>query len=142
MPSTDSIAGGKSTVELSIVADTGDGGALRIQGDNAQGYAYPWSGAMINLGSSMMAPVNLGGIAKLTFDARGEGKRYRAMAFAENLGQMPAIVEFKASAEWKRVEIRLTEFPGFDPKGAMAFFLGSPGELEPFWLEIDNVALE
>lgn len=142
LPSTDSIAGGKSTVELSIVADTGDGGALRIQGDNAQGYAYPWSGAMINLGSSMMAPVNLGGIAKLTFDARGEGKRYRAMAFAENLGQMPAIVEFKASAEWKRVEIRLTEFPGFDPKGAMAFFLGSPGELEPFWLEIDNVALE
>ena len=55
---------------------------------------------------------------------------------------MPAIVEFNAAAEWKRVEIRLTEFPGFDPKGAMAFFVGSPGELGPFWLEIDNVALE
>ena len=143
LPSTDSIAGGKSTVELSIVAGTGDGGgALRIQGDNAQGFAYPWSGAMVNLGSSMMEPVNLGGIAKLTFDARGEGKRYRAMAFAESLGQMPAIVEFNASGDWQRVEIPLTEFPGFDPKGAMAFFLGSPGELGPFWLEIDNVALE
>ena len=143
LPSTDSLAGGKSTVELSIAAGTGDsGGALRIQGANKRGYAYPWSGAIVNLGSSMMEPVNLGDIARISFDARGEGKRYRAMAFAENLGQMPAIVEFNASAEWKRVEIRLTEFPGFDPKGAMAFFLGSPGELGPFWLEIDNVALE
>lgn len=89
----------------------------------------------------MMEPVNLGRSGKLTFDARGEDKRYRAMAFAENLGQMPAIVEFTAAADWQRVEIPLTEFPGFDPKGAMAFFIGSPSELGPFWLEIDNVAL-
>ncbi|MDE0661179.1 MAG: amidohydrolase family protein [Gammaproteobacteria bacterium] len=140
--STDSFAGGKSTVELSIVAGMGGGGgALRIQGDNARGYAYPWSGAMVNLGSTIMEPVNLGGSGKLAFDARGEGKRYRAMAFAENLGQMPAIVEFKASAQWQRVELPLTGFPGFDPEGAMAFFIGSPSELGPFWLEIDNVAL-
>lgn len=57
-------------------------------------------------------------------------------------GSGHTIVEFNASGEWQRVEILLTEFPGFDPKGAMAFFLGSPGELGPFWLEIDNVALE
>ena len=141
-PSTDSLAGGKSTVELNIVARTGgSGGALRIQGDNARGYAYAWSGAMVNLGSAMMEPVNIGRSGKLVFDARGEDKRYRAMAFAENLGQMPAIVEFNASADWQRVEIPLTEFPGFDPQGAMAFFIGSPSELGPFWLEIDNVAL-
>ena len=142
LPSTDSLAGGKSTVELSLVVATeARGGALRIQGDNARGYAYPWSGAMVNLGSAMMEPVNLGGIGKLTFDARGEGKRYRAMAFAESLGQMPAIVEFSASAEWQRVEIPLTDFPGFDPRGAMAFFIGGPGDLGSFWLEIDNVEL-
>ena len=142
VPSTDSLAGGKSTVELSLVAATeARGGALRIQGDNARGYAYPWSGAMVNLGSSMMQPVNLGGIRKLAFDARGEDKRYRAMAFAESLGQMPAIVEFNASAEWQRVEIPLAGFPGFDPQGAMAFFIGSPGDVGTFWLEIDNVEL-
>ncbi|MDE0177165.1 MAG: amidohydrolase family protein [Gammaproteobacteria bacterium] len=140
-PSTDSLAGGKSTVELSIVRTGGNGGALRIQGDNALGYAYPWSGAMVNLGSEMMEPVNLGRSRKLTFEARGEDKRYRAMAFAENLGQMPAIMEFTAAADWQRVEIPFAEFPGFDPKGAMAFFIGSPSELGPFWLEIDNVAL-
>ena len=72
---------------------------------------------MINLGSATMEPVNLGRSGKLAFDARGEGKRYRAMAFAENLGQMPAIVEFNAAADWQRVEIPLTGFPGFDPKG-------------------------
>ena len=97
---------------------------------------------MINLGASMMEPVDLGGIAKLTFDARGEGRRYRAMAFAENLGRMPAITAFQAGAEWQRIEIPLRDFPGFDPKGATAFFIGGPGDLGPFWLEIDNVELK
>ena len=143
LPSTDSFAGGNSTVELNIGARPGkSGGVLRIEGENAGGYAYPWSGAMTNLGSSMMEPVDLGGITKLTFDARGEDRRYRAMAFAENLGRMPAITEFHAGAEWQRIEIPLTDFPGFDPKGATAFFIGSPGDLGPFWLEIDNVELK
>ncbi|MCE2424214.1 MAG: hypothetical protein J4F45_03790, partial [Pseudomonadales bacterium] len=131
-----------STVELSIADGVSrNGGALRIQGENARGYPYPWSGAMVNLGSTMMAPVNLGDIRRLIFDARGGGKRFRAMAFAENLGQMPAITEFEAGIEWQRVEIQLSEFPSFDPRGAMAFFIGGPGELGPFWLEIDNVEL-
>ena len=143
LPSTDSLAGGNSTVELSIAARTdASGGALRIEGENARGYGYPWSGAMINLGASTMEPVSLDGSGKLTFDARGEGKRYRAMAFAENLGRIPAITEFQASAEWQRITIPMADFPGFDPEGAMAFFVGSPGELGPFWLEIDNVGLE
>ena len=142
LASTDALAGGNSTVELSIADGVSrNGGALRIQGENARGYPYPWSGAMVNLGSTMMAPVNLGDIRRLIFDARGGGKRYRAMAFAENLGQMPAITEFEAGIEWQRVEIQLSEFPGFDPRGAMAFFIGGPGELGPFWLEIDNVEL-
>ena len=142
LPSTDSFAGGNSTVELSIAQRReANGGAMRIQGENAGGYAYPWSGAMINLGASMMAPVDLGGIAKLAFDARGEGKRYRAMAFAENLGRMPAIAEFEAGTEWQRITIPMADFPGFDPQGATAFFIGSPAELGSFWLEIDNVEL-
>jgi len=143
VPSTDSMAGGKSAVELGIAVPGANGskGSLRIEGEIVRGYPYPWSGALIGLGEVMMQPVDASGIAKLVFDARGAGGTYRAMAFAESLGQMPAIVDFAAGEEWRRIEIPLSAFPGMDPRGASAFFIGGPDAIGEFWLEVDNVAL-
>ena len=144
VPSTDAMAGGNSTVELSVTAEGADqsGGALRITGEIASGFAFPWAGVMISLGSGMMQPVDASDIRALVFDARGEGKTYRVMAFAENLGRVPATVGFDAAGDWSRIEILLESFRGLDATGAMAFLIGGPADLGPFRLEIDNVELQ
>lgn len=140
MHSTDSMRGGKSSVETTITQRDG-GNALRIDGEIAQGFPFPWSGVMFTLGSAFMQPVDAGNIGSLAFDVRGASGTYQAMAFGESLGMQPAAVSFEAGEEWTRVEIPLASFAGLDPSGASAFFLGGPTRHGTFWLEIDNVAL-
>ncbi|MDE2689652.1 MAG: CIA30 family protein [Acidobacteriota bacterium] len=139
--STDAFAGGKSTVTSAAAPRDEGGSALRIEGEIKEGFAFPWSGVTVLLGSRMGDPVDVGGIRALAFDARGEGATYQAMAFAENLGMQPAAASFEAGEDWSRVEIPLSSFRGLDPSGAWAFFIGGPTDLGGFWLEIDNVEL-
>ncbi len=139
--STDAFAGGKSTVTTTAVPRNGGGKALRIEGEIKEGFAFPWSGIMVLLGSRLGDPVDAGGIRALAFDARGEGAIYQAMAFGESLGMRPAAASFGAGEDWGRVEIPLSSFRGLDPSGAWAFFIGGPAELGAFSLEIDNVEL-
>ncbi|MYA07140.1 MAG: amidohydrolase family protein [Holophagales bacterium] len=139
--STDAFAGGKSTVTTGAVSRDRSGNALRIEGEIKEGFAFPWSGVMVLLGSQFNDPVDAGGIRALAFDARGEGATYQAMAFAESLGMRPAAASFEAGEEWGRIEIPLSSFSGLDPSGAWAFFIGGPTQLGAFWIEIDNVEL-
>ena len=139
MHSTDSMRGGKSSVRTTI-APRGAGGALRLDGEIAEGFPFPWSGVMFSLGAGFMQPVDASGVGALVFDARGGGT-CQAMAFGESLGMQPAAASFEAGEEWTRIEIPLSSFGGLDPAGASAFFIGGPTELGDFWLEIDNVEL-
>ena len=139
--STDAFAGGKSTVTTTAAPRNGGGKALRIEGEIREGFAFPWSGVMVLLGSQLGDPVDAGGIRALAFDARGEGATYQAMAFAESLGMRPAAASFDAGEDWSRIEIPLSSFGGLDPSGAWAFFIGGPTGLGAFSLEIDNVEL-
>ena len=143
IPSTDTLFGGGSTVELRVTADSADGsgGALAISGEIAAGFPAPWAGVMIGLAPGMMQPVDASDITALVFDARGEGVTYRVLAFAESLGPMPATIEFAAGAEWRRIVIPIGAIDGVDPTGAMGFLIGGPSDLGSFRLEIDNVAL-
>ena len=140
MHSTDSMRGGKSTVETTITQRDG-GNALRLDGEIAEGFPFPWSGVMFTLGAGFMQPVDASGIGSLAFDARGGGGTYQAMAFGESLGMQPAAATFEIGEEWTRIEIPLASFAGLDPSGASAFFIGGPTEHGTFWLEIDNVEL-
>ena len=143
IPSTDAMFGGGSTVDLRVTADggDGDGGALVISGEIAAGFPAPWAGVMIGLAPGMMQPVDASDITALVFDARGEGARYRVLAFAESLGPVPATIEFAAGAGWRRVVIPLGGIDALDSTGAMGFLISGPGTLGPFRLEIDNVEL-
>ncbi len=140
MHSTDAMRGGKSSVETTIT-QRGDGNALRLDGEIAQGFPFPWSGVMFSLGAVFMQPVDASGIGALAFDARGGSGTYQAMAFGESLGMQPAAVSFEVGEEWTRIEIPLASFAGLDPTGASAFFVGGPTEHGIFWLEVDNVEL-
>lgn len=139
--STDALAGGKSTVTTSVALRDGGGKALRIEGEVQEGFAFPWSGVMVLLGSQFGDPVDASAIRALAFDARGQGATYQAMVFAESLGVRPSAASFEAGDAWARVEIPLASFSGLDPSGAWAFFIGGPAELGAFSLEIDNVEL-
>ena len=139
--STDAFAGGNSTVTTVVAPRNGGGKALRIEGEIREGFAFPWSGVMVLLGSQLGDPVDAGGIRALAFDGRGEGATYQAMAFAESLGMRPAVASFDADEDWSRIEIPLSSFSGLDPSGAWAFFIGKGTDPGAFSLEIDNVEL-
>ena len=143
IPSTDTMFGGGSTVDLRVTTGgaDGDGGALVISGEIAAGFPAPWAGVMIGLAPGVMQPVDASDITALVFDARGEGATYRVLAFAESLGPVPATIEFAAGAGWRRVVIPLGGIDGLDPTGAMGFLVSGPEALGRFRLEIDNVEL-
>ena len=140
VPSADSDFGGASSVTLEL-AERDHGRSLRIHGEIKAGYAYPWSGAMVNLGPVPMQAVDASDFSTLAFVAKGEGKKYRVLAFAESLGFIPATVEFQADAEWRTVEIPLSRFSGLQSEGLIAFLFSGPSAHGEFWLEIDDVSL-
>ena len=78
IPSTDTMFGGGSTVDLRVTSDdadspAGSGAALAISGEIAAGFPAPWAGVMIGLAPGMMQPVDASDITALVFDARGQG---------------------------------------------------------------------
>src|SRR5271168_4104277 len=89
--STDSIAGGKSTVELKIAegGPTGSKHALQVTGTISNAFAYAWAGAMFSPGDGPMSPANLSSKKTLHFWTRGDGRMYRVMVFTKSGGYMP-----------------------------------------------------
>jgi hypothetical protein len=74
------------------------------------------------------------------FWAKGDGKVYNVMIFAQSLGFIPAMLEFEAGPEWKEFTFPFQDFgvEGFDIQG---IFIGGAPELGSFRLQIDNVRL-
>ncbi len=140
MPSTDTMAGGESTLDLSHV-DVGAGGssgALKVEGELVQGFAFPWSGPMFSPGSRPMEAVDMSAGAGIAFQARGSGKA-RFMIFSQSIGQMPAQTEIVLTEDWSRHEVT---FESLDLRGDdIMGFLISGAALGPFTFEIDEVEL-
>jgi imidazolonepropionase-like amidohydrolase len=140
-PSTDSMAGGTSTVELNVVAGGAHGskGALQLTGEIKTTFAYPWAAAMFSPGPRPMAPANASAAPALRFWAKGDGKSYRAMLFTESGGRIPLMQNFTAPAEWTQITIPFSAF-GSDGAGLMAILFSgtAPG---PFSFSIDDVEL-
>ncbi len=140
--STDAMMGGKSTAEYRLVEGGAAGSrkSLLITGTIAEGAQYRWAGAFFSPGSAMMQPANLSAWSSMSFWARGDGKTYSVMIFAQSLGYMPAMVSFEAGPEWEEFTFAFEEFAveGFD---VMGIFIGGSSDLGDFELRIDNVRL-
>jgi imidazolonepropionase-like amidohydrolase len=139
--SNDAMANGKSTGEMNVV----DGGAngstksLAVTGTISPAVPYAWAGAMFSPGQQMMSPANLSARKEVTFWARGDGKTYRVMIFAESKGYTPLTQTFVAGAEWKEYTFPFSAFQGIDGRDLMALmFVGGP-EAGAFRLQIDDV---
>ncbi len=143
MPSADDIAGGKSTGRIEVV----DGGAaesaksLSVTGTISSALPYAWFGAMWSPTPTPMTPANLSSTKGLRFQARGDGKTYRLMVFAQSKGMMPLTRTFTAGGEWRLVEVAWKDL-GIDGTDVMAVIFSGGPEPGEFALQIDEVALQ
>jgi imidazolonepropionase-like amidohydrolase len=142
--STDSIAGGKSTGSMNVIAGGANSSkhALDVSGEIDGGLPFAWAGVMFSPGSQPFAPANLSSKKTLTFWAKGDGKTYRAMIFTESGGRMPAQQTFAVGPEWKEFSFPLSAFNGTDGHDIEAIlFVGGP-QPGKFDFQIDDVRLQ
>jgi imidazolonepropionase-like amidohydrolase len=137
-PSTDSMMGGASTVDLAIEDGHDDGRYLRVRGTIVGGATFPWAGPILFPGHQPMDPVDGTAVTALTFSARGHGV-LRVLVFAESLGWIPAEYSLHLEPRWNESAIPFTAFEGVDRNGIKAIlFSGGPG-LGDFEFDIDEV---
>jgi imidazolonepropionase-like amidohydrolase len=136
------VGGPKPEANIGVVDDGAQGTSksLKITGEIARG-SYAWAGAMFQAGHAPMAPVNLSGKRAITFWTKGDGGSYQVMLFAKRNGSLPAMKNFVAGPEWKKVMILLSEFgtDGSDLQAITFAALAIPGR---FAFQIDNVRFE
>ena len=141
--STDGVAGGKSTADMKVVEGGANGskGSLLITGNIDGALPYAWAGAMFSPGSAPFAPVNLSSKKQVHFWARGDGKTYRVMLFAQSRGFFPATQTFVAGPEWKEYTFPFSAFQvdGKDLTGLL--FAGGPA-VGTFSFQVDDVHIE
>jgi imidazolonepropionase-like amidohydrolase len=105
--SSDAMAGGSSTGEMTVVDGGSDSGkVLHVEGTISDAVPYAWYGAMWSPGDRPMSAVNLLSAGGLSFKARGDGGTYRAMVFAQGQGQVPLVQTFVAESEWQEIGFR------------------------------------
>jgi imidazolonepropionase-like amidohydrolase len=140
-PSTDSFAGGKSTVKLEAQPALQDGQVpLAINATVAPGLPFAWSGVAFMPGAVPMQPVDLGAAKEIRFKVRGDGKTYQIMAMSQGV-QIPGAKSFTAGPEWTEVSVPFSQLKGIDPAAVtmLGFNAGpQPGE---YRFEIADVRL-
>ena len=140
-PSTDSFAGGKSTVKLEAQPALQDGQVpLAINATVAPGLPFAWSGVAFMPGAVPMQPVDLSAAKEVRFKVRGDGKTYQIMAMSQGV-QIPGAKSFTAGPEWTEVSVPFSQLKGIDPAAVtmLGFNAGpQPGE---YRFEIADVRL-
>jgi hypothetical protein len=117
----------------------GSAGALRVRGEIASGFAFPWAGPFWSPGAVPFEPVDASAAKALSFWARGAGTM-SVMVFSQAAGQAPRIVPVALSAEWQRHVLPLERF-GTDGSDLTALLFSGSG-LGAFEFHVDEVALE
>lgn len=142
MPNTDSFAGGTSTVSVEVVDGGANGStkALRLTGTITDAMPQAWAGVMWSPGTQPMQPADLSATSGVRFHARGDGRTYRVLVFAQSRGMVPQMHEFVAPADWTTIEVPWSAF-GTDASDVMAIlFVGAPPAGD-FRFEVDDVEL-
>jgi imidazolonepropionase-like amidohydrolase len=142
--STDKYVGGKSTVKYAVAAGgaSGSKGSLRIAGNVADSPQPRWAGVIFSPGKTMMAPANLSSKQAISFCAKGDGKKYSVMIFAESFGFRPIEKQFSAGKEWKQYRMPIKDFDGCNGTDIMAVFFGGSPESGQFEFRLDEVRFE
>ncbi|WP_269530982.1 amidohydrolase family protein [Chitinimonas sp. BJYL2] len=141
MPSLDTVMNGKSTVTLSPGKTTEGNTSIRLAGALDPAFAFPWAGIAFNPGAHGFAPTDLSAAKGLRFKTRGDGGTYAVQGFWQAGSYQPAVVSFKAEADWKTVELPWARLNGFDPKTTTMLGLVAAMRKGAFQFEIADVEL-
>jgi len=141
--STDSLFGGKSTTDYTVISGGANGTtkSLQITGEINTGFAFPWAGALYSPGVRPFAPANLSKAAGIQFWAKGDGKTYRLMYFTAGGGNVPQQTGFVAGPEWKQYSFPFSAFADSDGKDVLAILFSAGPDPGKFSFQIDEVAL-
>ncbi len=140
-PSTDSFAGGKSTVKLSAQAPLPDGQVpLAIDATVAPGLPFAWSGVAFMPAAQPMQAVDLSAAKVVRFRVRGDGKTYQFMAMSQGV-QIPGTRTFTAGPEWTEVTVSFSELQGIDPAAITMLGFNAGPQPGDYRFEIADVRL-
>jgi ABC-2 type transport system permease protein len=141
----DDMRGGNSTATQRLV-DGGAGGskgALEVSGTIGEAIQYPFAGTMFfPQGPPMEGIMDYSRKKTLSFQARGDGRRYTVMLFEGASAGIPIMNEFDSGPEWRTVTLKLSELVNVDLSRTRAIGVGTMGPAGPFRFEIDDVRLE
>jgi len=142
----DEMRGGNSKATQRLVdgGAAGSKGALEVTGEIGNAIQYPFAGTMFfPEGPPMQGLMDYSGKKTLTFQARGDGKRYMVMVISGiEMDAIPLMVDFEAGAEWHEVRLEFANLGAADFKRVRAIGIGTMGPAGPFRFEIDDVRLE
>ena len=117
------------------------GRCLSVHGEVTGAVPFAWSGAMLNPGDAVFAPVDLSLAKEIVFSARGDGQTYQLLLFTRRKGREPARHAFVAGKRWTEQRVPLSSL---DPGGGsdvvgIAFVAGPrPGR---YAFQLDDIAL-
>ena len=140
--STDSIAGGKSSVALTPGSGAPGGQpSLVMTGAVTADFFAPWAGIGFSPGVGPMQPANIAAARAIRFWVRGEGKSLSVMSFSAAMGRVPAVAPFAVGPEWREVTVAFADLKGFDPAQAILLLIVANQQPGPFRIEIADVRL-
>jgi ABC-2 type transport system permease protein len=142
----DDMRGGNSHATQRLV-DGGAGGskgALEVTGEIGNAIQYPFAGTMFfPQGPPMKGLMDYSTKKTLTFQARGDGRRYMVMVISGlAMGGIPLMYDFEAGPEWKEVRLDIASLGAADWKRVRMIRVGTMGPVGPFRFQIDDVRLE
>jgi hypothetical protein len=142
----DDMRGGNSSASQRLV-DGGAGGskgALEVSGTVGDAIQYPFAGTMFfPEGPPMKGLMDYSAKKALTFQARGDGRRYMLMVISGIAVEgIPLMVDFEAGPEWKEVRLDIAKLGAADWRRVRAIGVGTMGPVGPFRFEIDDVRVE
>ncbi len=143
MISTDSMMGGKSKADMSLVEGgaNGSGKSLLIKGTVVAAGNFRWAGAFFSPGPRPMSPANLSSKPTLKFSAKASGQSFAVLVYAQSLGFIPKAQVFQPGPDWKEFAIPFSKM-GIGGEDIMGIFIGASGTPGDFNLQIDDVRLE
>jgi imidazolonepropionase-like amidohydrolase len=140
-PSTDSFAGGKSTVALATGPALADGQVpLAINAKVAPGLPYAWSGVAFMPGAQPMQSVDFSAVKAVRFKVRGDGKTYQMIAMSQGV-QIPGAKSFVAGPEWTEVTVPFSELKGIDPASVTMLGFNAGPQPGDYRFELADVRL-
>lgn len=113
---------------------------VQISGDIKPGFAFPWSGAMLDFSRNFSASYDLSDFTSLSFNTAGNVGRYRLLIFSEHQ-QQPKMITFTVNEQCSKQTIEFAAHPNVNWEAVQGLAWVAGQEQSQFRLLIDTIKL-